>query len=34
MAQREADAAIQRSGLEKLKETPAGFWGRSRLPRR
>jgi 5-methylthioadenosine/S-adenosylhomocysteine deaminase len=34
MAQREADAAIQRTGLEKLKETPEGFWGRSRLPRR
>lgn len=34
LAQREADAAIQRTGLEKLKETPEGFWGRSRLPRR
>jgi cytosine/adenosine deaminase-related metal-dependent hydrolase len=33
LAQREADAAIQRTGLEKLKETPEGFWGRSRLPR-
>lgn len=34
LAQREADAAIRRSGLETLKETPEGFWGRSRLPRR
>ncbi len=34
MAQREADAAIQRTGLARLKETPEGFWGRSRLPRR
>ncbi|MHB0962934.1 MAG: amidohydrolase family protein [Gemmatimonadaceae bacterium] len=33
-AQREADAAIRRTGLEKLRETPNGFWGRSRLPRR
>ena len=33
LAQREADAAIKRSGLEKLVETPEGFWGRSRLPR-
>jgi cytosine/adenosine deaminase-related metal-dependent hydrolase len=31
LAQREADAAIQRTGLERLKETPEGFWGRSRL---
>jgi cytosine/adenosine deaminase-related metal-dependent hydrolase len=31
-AQREADAAIKRTGLEKLTETPAGFWGKSRLP--
>lgn len=34
LAQRESDAAIQRTGLAKLKETPEGFWGRSRLPRR
>jgi cytosine/adenosine deaminase-related metal-dependent hydrolase len=34
LAQREADAAIQRTGLQRLKETPEGFWGRSRLPRR
>jgi len=32
LAQREADAAIRRTGLERLMETPAGFWGRSRLP--
>ena len=32
MAQREADAAIRRTGLERLTETPDGFWGRSRLP--
>jgi len=32
MAQAEADAAIRRSGLERLVETPEGFWGRSRLP--
>jgi cytosine/adenosine deaminase-related metal-dependent hydrolase len=32
MAQREADAAIRRTGLEKLTRTPEGFWGRSRLP--
>jgi 5-methylthioadenosine/S-adenosylhomocysteine deaminase len=32
MAQREADAAIKRMGLERLMETPEGFWGRSRLP--
>ena len=33
LAQREADAAIRRTGLEKLVETPEGFWGRGRLPR-
>ena len=33
-AQREADAAIKRTGLGKLTETPDGFWGRSRLPKR
>ncbi|MEO6445818.1 MAG: hydrolase, partial [Gemmatimonadaceae bacterium] len=32
MAQREADTAIKRSGLERLTATPEGFWGRSRLP--
>jgi len=32
LAQREADAAIRRTGLERLMDTPAGFWGRSRLP--
>ncbi len=32
MAQREADLAIRRAGLESLLTTPAGFWGRSRLP--
>jgi cytosine/adenosine deaminase-related metal-dependent hydrolase len=32
MAQREADAAIKRTGLERLKATPEGFWGRSRMP--
>jgi 5-methylthioadenosine/S-adenosylhomocysteine deaminase len=33
-AQREADSAIRRTGLERLVETPEGFWGRSRLPKR
>jgi len=32
MAQREADAAIGRTGLDSLTRTPEGFWGRSRLP--
>lgn len=32
-AQREADLAIKRTGLEKLVETPEGFWGRSRFPK-
>lgn len=32
LAQREADEAIRRTKLERLMETPAGFWGRSRLP--
>ena len=31
-AQREADLAIRRTGLDSLKTTPDGFWGRSRLP--
>ena len=34
MAQREADAAIQRTGLQGLTATPDGFWGRSRFPTR
>ena len=34
MAQREAEAAIRRTGLQPLLETPEGFWGRSRLPKR
>ena len=34
MAQREADLAIKRMGLEGLTATPEGFWGRSRLPKR
>ena len=33
LAQREAEAAIKRTGLERLVDTPEGFWGRSRLPR-
>ena len=33
LAEREARAAIRRTGLEKLLELPEGFWGRSRLPR-
>jgi len=32
LAQREADAAIRRTGLESLLRTPEGFWGRSRFP--
>jgi len=32
-AQREAEAALRRTGLEHLVRTPDGFWGRSRLPR-
>ncbi|MCC6769759.1 MAG: amidohydrolase family protein [Gemmatimonadaceae bacterium] len=32
MAEREAAAAIRRTGLERLLATPEGFWGRSRLP--
>lgn len=31
-AQREADLAIRRTGLDSLTATPEGFWGRSRLP--
>ena len=33
MAQREADAAIHRTGLGELTQLPEGFWGRTRLPR-
>ena len=33
MAQREADLAIQRTGLDSLTRLPEGFWGKSRLPR-
>ena len=32
MAEREAAAAIARTGLDSLTRTPEGFWGRSRLP--
>lgn len=32
LAQREADAAIRRTGLDSLLRTPDGFWGRSRYP--
>jgi cytosine/adenosine deaminase-related metal-dependent hydrolase len=32
LAQKEADAALRRTGLENLLRTPEGFWGRSRLP--
>jgi len=34
MAQREADAAIRRTGLQPLMATPEGFWGRSRFPKK
>lgn len=34
LAQRESDAAIRRSGLESLLQTPDGFWGKSRYPKR
>jgi 5-methylthioadenosine/S-adenosylhomocysteine deaminase len=34
LAQRESDAAIARSGLDSLRLTPAGFWGKSRYPKR
>lgn len=33
VAQREADAAIRRVGLQELTAMPDGFWGRTRLPR-
>lgn len=32
LAQREADAAIRRMGLDSMLVTPDGFWGRSRFP--
>ncbi len=32
LAQREADAAIRRTGLDSLLRTPEGFWGTSRFP--
>ena len=32
LADREATAAISRSGLDSLLLTPDGFWGRSRYP--
>jgi 5-methylthioadenosine/S-adenosylhomocysteine deaminase len=32
LAQREADTAIRRMGLEPMLGTPEGFWGRSRFP--
>ena len=34
LAQREADAAMARTGLQSLTATPEGFWGRSRFPAR
>lgn len=34
LAQREADAAIRRTGLESMMQTPEGFWGRSRWPKK
>ena len=34
MAQREAELAIRRTGLDSLLQTPAGFWGRSRFLKR
>lgn len=34
LAEREANAAIARMGLDSLLATPAGFWGRSRFPDR
>jgi len=33
LAQRETEAALRRTGLEHLVETPEGFWGRSRFQR-
>ena len=32
MAQRETEAALERTGLEHLVATPEGFWGTTRLP--
>ena len=34
LAQREAEAAIRRTGLESMMQTPDGFWGRSRWPKK
>jgi cytosine/adenosine deaminase-related metal-dependent hydrolase len=34
LAQREAEAAIRRTGLDSLLQTPDGFWGRSRWRKR
>ncbi len=34
MAEREANAAIRRTGLQPLMATPDGFWGRSRFPKK
>ncbi len=34
MAERAANAAIRRTGLQPLMATPDGFWGRSRFPKR
>jgi 5-methylthioadenosine/S-adenosylhomocysteine deaminase len=33
LAEREANAAIRRTGLEELFALPEGFWGQSRLTR-
>ncbi|MCU0623052.1 MAG: amidohydrolase family protein [Gemmatimonadaceae bacterium] len=33
MAQREAEAALRRSGLDSLTRLPKGFWGATRLPK-
>ena len=32
LAQREADAVLDRMGIRDLTAIPPGFWGRSRLP--
>jgi hypothetical protein len=32
LAQREIDAALERTGLEHLVATPEGFWGDRRTP--
>ncbi len=33
LAQREADAAMTRAGVQNLTTTPDGFWGKSRFPK-